>query len=123
MRVGYSTMHLSTHDQQGFYHHLGYQDGSSVSGRRKCVTNLTENQVQYIPYTIIESLCLQTQSLLGGAAAVDSTQPETDSRPLSVGPVAPSPPTGPAPPPPPPPKLVDRTVPSQVVNWMVKQLT
>ncbi|XP_064402562.1 N-alpha-acetyltransferase 80-like isoform X1 [Halichondria panicea] len=107
VRVGYNAMHLSTHDQQGFYHHLGYQDGPSVNGRRKCVTNLTENQ---------------TQSLLGGAAAVDSTQPETDFRPPPVDPVAPPPPTGPAPPPPPPPKLVDRTVPSQIVNWMVKQL-
>ncbi len=48
VRVGYNAMHLSTHDQQGFYHHLGYQDGPSVNGRRKCVTNLTENQVQYI---------------------------------------------------------------------------
>ncbi len=47
VRVGYNTLYLSTHDQQGFYHHLGYQDGPSVSGRRKCVTNLTENQVQY----------------------------------------------------------------------------
>ena len=43
--VGYETLHLSTHDKQGFYSRLGYHDGPVVSGWRKCVARLSDDQV------------------------------------------------------------------------------
>lgn len=39
-------VHLSTHDQLGFYTHLGYSSGPVVSPLRKCVAQLTTDQVQ-----------------------------------------------------------------------------
>ena len=41
----YHTIHLSTHDKQSFYYHLGYQDGTSTSALRNCVTKLSKEQV------------------------------------------------------------------------------
>ena len=35
-RLGYKMVHLSTHDQHDFYKHIGYIEGPSVTGRRKC---------------------------------------------------------------------------------------
>lgn len=45
IKAGYRSLHLSTHDKQGFYSKLGYVSGPTVSGRRKCVANLTTEQV------------------------------------------------------------------------------
>lgn len=42
---GYHTLHLSTHDMQGFYRHLGYQDGPPVTALRSCVAKLSSEQV------------------------------------------------------------------------------
>lgn len=38
--LGCKTVHLSTHDQQAFYQHLGYQEAAPVTGARKCLTKL-----------------------------------------------------------------------------------
>ena len=43
--VGNETMHLSTHDKQSFYTHLGYTDGSRVTPLRRCVAKLANEQV------------------------------------------------------------------------------
>ena len=43
--VGYTSLHLSTHDKLGFYTHLGYVQGPKVSPRTKCVANLSSEQV------------------------------------------------------------------------------
>ena len=48
VKAGYKSLHLSTHDKQRFYSRLGYVSGPAVSGRRKCVANLTTDQV-YAP--------------------------------------------------------------------------
>lgn len=34
MRLGITSMHLSTHDKQQFYRHLGYTDGPPKTGLR-----------------------------------------------------------------------------------------
>ena len=34
MRLGITSMHLSTHDKQQFYRHLGYTDGPAKTGLR-----------------------------------------------------------------------------------------
>ena len=39
------TVHLSTHDKQNFYHHLGYKDGPPISALRSCVAKLSVQQV------------------------------------------------------------------------------
>lgn len=43
--VGYTSMHLSTHDKLGFYAHLGYVRGPKVSALKKCVANLSDEEV------------------------------------------------------------------------------
>ena len=43
--VGYTSMHLSTHDKLGFYTHLGYVRGPKVSALKKCVANLSDEEV------------------------------------------------------------------------------
>ena len=40
------TVHLSTHDRQGFYHHLGYREGPPTTGLRRCVARLSSEQVR-----------------------------------------------------------------------------
>lgn len=40
-----NTIHLSTHDKQAFYGHLGYEDGPPTSALRACVARLSEEQV------------------------------------------------------------------------------
>lgn len=111
VEMGYKTLHLSTHDKQGFYSRLGYERGPAVSGQRKCIARLSNDQAH---------------SLLGGRVEESSeTNIEDLQQDCSTSLPAPPPLAGLAPPPPPPPpKLLDtsRTVPSQVVTWMVKQL-
>ena len=46
LSLGYHTVHLSTHNMQSFYHHLGYQDGPPTTALRNCVARLNEKQVK-----------------------------------------------------------------------------
>lgn len=41
----YHTVHLSTHDMQSFYCHLGYEAGPPITGLRMCVAMLSQEQV------------------------------------------------------------------------------
>ena len=43
--LGCQTLHLSTHDQENFYRHLGYEDGFPISPLRKCVARLSMEEV------------------------------------------------------------------------------
>lgn len=45
LRLGCRWVHLSTHDKQQFYSHLGYSNGPLVSPLRKCVSQLSSEQV------------------------------------------------------------------------------
>ena len=42
------TVHLSTHDKQYLYRHLGYQDGPPISALRSCVAKLSKEQVRML---------------------------------------------------------------------------
>ena len=46
-KMGVVTLHLSTHDKQAFYGHLGYGAGPVVSPRRSCVARLG-NEASYL---------------------------------------------------------------------------
>ncbi len=49
-RVGVEVMHLSTHDQQAFYSHLGYGVGPVVSPQRSCVARLGDKVNRFVCY-------------------------------------------------------------------------
>ncbi|CAI8024378.1 N-alpha-acetyltransferase 80 [Geodia barretti] len=42
--LDFHTIHLSTHDKQDFYRHLGYEDGPPTSALRDCVARLNKKQ-------------------------------------------------------------------------------
>ena len=43
--LGMNSLHLSTHDKQHFYSHLGYNDGPIVSGVRHSAKSIQESLV------------------------------------------------------------------------------
>ena len=43
--IGKSCLHLSTHDKEEFYSHLGYERGPVVSPMKKCMRKLDNLQV------------------------------------------------------------------------------
>ena len=47
-RLGYTVIHLSTHDQHAFYKHIGYQAGPAVTGARKCTAKLFVGEVSSV---------------------------------------------------------------------------
>ena len=46
--LDFHTIHLSTHDKQDFYRHLGYEDGPPTSALRDCVARLNKKQVSNV---------------------------------------------------------------------------
>jgi len=45
INLGMNSLHLSTHDKQQFYSHLGYTDGPIVSGVRHSAKAIQESLV------------------------------------------------------------------------------
>lgn len=43
--LNYHRVHLSTHDMQNFYRHLGYEDGPPTTALRGCIARLSNEQV------------------------------------------------------------------------------
>lgn len=43
--LNYNRIHLSTHDKQSFYRHLGYEDGPPTTALRGCIARLSNEQV------------------------------------------------------------------------------
>lgn len=58
--MNYRSVHLSTHDKVSFYSHLGYVSGPKVSPLRKCVANLTNEEVHLRNDMYNDILCLST---------------------------------------------------------------
>lgn len=50
--LNYHTLHLSTHNMQTFYCHLGYKEGPPVTALRRCVAQFTQEQVSMIPQLV-----------------------------------------------------------------------
>ena len=48
--LDFHTIHLSTHDKQDFYRHLGYEDGPPTSALRDCVARLDKEQVSNVEF-------------------------------------------------------------------------
>ena len=46
---GVDMIHLSTHDKQSFYSHLGYVTGPVVSPQRSCVARLGDKVCEQVP--------------------------------------------------------------------------
>ena len=48
MKLGVTSMHLSTHDKQPFYRHLGYNDGPAKTGLRHNAKLIQNSLVCYV---------------------------------------------------------------------------
>ncbi len=117
-RLGYEAVHLSTHDQHAFYKHIGYTDGLSVSGERKCNTNIVFDEVSYNNNYVVNLIQIVYQPISTGPVLspgiADGTRPQlSDSTPPTV--LAP-------PPPPPPPVKVVPVDENTVMKWYMKLL-
>ncbi|XP_065919355.1 N-alpha-acetyltransferase 80-like [Dysidea avara] len=101
--LGMNSLHLSTHDKQHFYSHLGYNDGPIVSGVRHSAKSIQESLVSVVG--------LAENVSTANDACADVKQGESME---IVNQVAP-------PPPPPPPKLPVVSGNSILsMTWMVK---
>eukprot|EP00118_Oscarella_pearsei_P014046 m.117736 g.117736 ORF g.117736 m.117736 type:complete len:218 (+) comp37627_c0_seq5:203-856(+) len=112
--VGRTAVHLSTHDKESFYRHLGYVSGPVVSPLDKCSKLLTSEQLKALAVSVGKS---GTEAFVEEEKGNSSENP-SPSLDYSSLPTHPAPP----PPPPPPPPVPKRNfrIETKKTVWLVK---
>ena len=118
----YRSVHLSTHDKQDFYRHLGYEGGPPTTALRSCVAKLDQAQVSSVS-SQKPTNSLQAQVLFCEEATSQDSMPILPtSLPLHPTPSLTST-SAPPPPPLPPPLPASPTASSSYcLTWMKKSI-
>lgn len=119
--LNYHRVHLSTHDMQSFYRHLGYEDGPPTTALRGCIARLSNEQVGKARELICWwyfSTSPQSEMLCKVSESPPAPPPPF---PASTGSIVPLPPSLPPPPPPPVPDFAQQTM-TMASSWLQKTL-